>query len=145
MSHPQELDNDPYAEENWQIYLQSKREKQGHSWWIEREDAEASGFATVWDERESLHVLVQYVGVYAVNLCYGGPEEGGWWWDHVEHLFSIPLIDIGDKAEHDQIVEFLEARFPRGDHRSVRPEDNYMISAEVRQGQHESTKKPTYQ
>ncbi len=28
------------------------------------------------------------VGVYHVDRCYGGPEEGGWWFDAWQHLAS---------------------------------------------------------
>lgn len=26
-------------------------------------------------------VTVAYPEIYKVDRCYGGPEEGGWWWD----------------------------------------------------------------
>ena len=26
------------------------------------------------------------VGVYHVDRCYGGPEEGGWWFDAWQHV-----------------------------------------------------------
>jgi hypothetical protein len=28
------------------------------------------------------------VGVYHVDRCYGGPEEGGWWFDAWQHVAS---------------------------------------------------------
>lgn len=24
-----------------------------------------------------------YIVVYGITRCYGGPEEGGWWWDYI--------------------------------------------------------------
>jgi hypothetical protein len=31
-----------------------------------------------------------YVSVYAVSRCYGGPEEGGWYYDWYEHVKTYP-------------------------------------------------------
>ena len=35
----------------------------------------------------------KFIGAYAVERCYGGPEEGGWWYDQYEHLKSVPYPD----------------------------------------------------
>jgi hypothetical protein len=34
----------------------------------------------------------RYVNVYLVNRCYGGPEEGGWWFEEGELIdtFCLP-------------------------------------------------------
>jgi hypothetical protein len=37
------------------------------------------------------------LGVYAVTRHYGGPEEGGWWFDWMEHIESVPVKP--EKAE----------------------------------------------
>lgn len=42
-----------------------------------------------------------YLNVYAVTRHYGGPEEGGWWFNAGEPLASIPLTNPTD----DQIVK----------------------------------------
>lgn len=34
-----------------------------------------------------------YVNAYEVGQCYGGREEGGWWYDSGEPLASIPCMD----------------------------------------------------
>jgi hypothetical protein len=36
-------------------------------------------------------VDVKYVNAYRVSRHYGGPEEGGWWYDSGEPLASVPL------------------------------------------------------
>lgn len=28
------------------------------------------------------------VGIYDTSRCYGGPEEGGWWYDEYQHIRS---------------------------------------------------------
>lgn len=32
-----------------------------------------------------------YINEYAVTLCYGGPEEGGWWFPQWEQLNSVRI------------------------------------------------------
>jgi hypothetical protein len=34
-----------------------------------------------------------YLSVYFVSRCYGGPEEGGWWYDDWNYQGSIRCID----------------------------------------------------
>lgn len=51
---------------------------------------------------------VQFVNAYAVTRNYGGPEEGGWWYDSGEPLASIPCIsDEEISAALDQIKRIL--------------------------------------
>ena len=33
-----------------------------------------------------------FVNIYLVNRSYGGPEEGGWWYDHGWLQCSIPVL-----------------------------------------------------
>lgn len=39
---------------------------------------------------------LKYINAYEVTRHYGGPEEGGWWYNHHEHVASVPVI-IGPK------------------------------------------------
>jgi hypothetical protein len=41
------------------------------------------------------HDGVRFVNVYFVNRCYGGPEEGGWYWDQYELIetSAVPAAD----------------------------------------------------
>lgn len=32
--------------------------------------------------------MIEYVNVYEITRCYGGPEEGGWWYDEGEIVES---------------------------------------------------------
>jgi len=34
---------------------------------------------------------IAYLTVYWVDRCFGGHEEGGWWYDHFEHIYSEPI------------------------------------------------------
>lgn len=58
-------------------------------------------------DRETRHVT-GYLSLYTVNRCYGGPEEGGWWYDaYCWCKVSFPfratqeffLVNINDEDE----------------------------------------------
>jgi hypothetical protein len=51
---------------------------------------------------------VRFVAVYAIDRCYGGPEEGGWWYDTgdlVEVVVCLPY-------EVDQVKDDLSSQYP---------------------------------
>jgi len=52
------------------------------------------------------HPPLFYVTIYKVTRCYGGPEEGGWDYDHTDYLSSCPVRDLHYAAE---LIEALEA------------------------------------
>lgn len=39
---------------------------------------------------------IRFVNAYSVERCYGGPEEGGWWYDAGEPIASIPIRGSDD-------------------------------------------------
>ena len=71
-----------------------------------------------------------YVSIYVVERCYGGAEEGGWWYDwysledsfgyideNVAHEKAQEVSDIlnqRNEDEHDQRVDNT-ANMPQGD------------------------------
>lgn len=46
---------------------------------------------------EALPSPIVFVNAYLVDRLYGGPEEGGWWYDSGAPLASVP-VDRGDEA-----------------------------------------------
>lgn len=38
------------------------------------------------------------VAVYLEDRCWGGPEEGGWWYDAGEHVRTMRVFNDVDKA-----------------------------------------------
>lgn len=40
---------------------------------------------------------IVFVNAYLVDRLYGGPEEGGWWYDSGEPLAAVP-VDRSDEA-----------------------------------------------
>ena len=49
-----------------------------------------------------------YVNAYEVTRHYGGPEEGGWWYNHHEPIASIPVKAISI-AGHSNVCWTCEA------------------------------------
>jgi hypothetical protein len=50
-----------------------------------------------------------FVAAYSVERNYGGPEEGGWWYD------SGNLVDVRgcSQAELPAVLEDMQAKYPR--------------------------------
>jgi hypothetical protein len=57
---------------------------------------------------------MRYVNVYAVQRSYGGPEEGGWWYDVGTVEQSVPAAT---DADVDRLVDALALEFPTTGHR----------------------------
>ena len=47
--------------------------------------------------------------VYNVDRCYGGPEEGGWWYSHYTHVRVLGDNEIFEIDDSDEvlIIEFF--------------------------------------
>ncbi|CAB4186587.1 hypothetical protein UFOVP1151_11 [uncultured Caudovirales phage] len=41
-----------------------------------------------------------FLGLYGIELCYGGDEEGGWWYTTYDHQISIQ-IPAGTEQEQE--------------------------------------------
>lgn len=61
-------------------------------------------------------VRERWVNAYAVTRHYGGPEEGGWWWDRYTSLASVPVCK-GQRAE--AIRARLERHFAGEKHGNI--------------------------
>lgn len=53
-------------------------------------------------------IVIGYVNAYAVTRHFGGPEEGGWWYNAGRSLASIPV-----RVEWKQVVADEEGDGPR--------------------------------
>ncbi|CAM4325963.1 YubB ferredoxin-like domain-containing protein [Nocardia ninae] len=71
----------------------------------------------------------KWVNVYSLTRHYGGPEEGGWWYDEGELMLSIQVTDEDEVAstveELEQIYPSTKARYNYhgGDDHSIYIED----------------------
>lgn len=108
-----------------------------------------------------------YVNVYEVNRHYGGPEEGGWWFDSEEPQLSIKLQGTQDfKADQfyndmeqgelppeiwtriHNLRQALEAEFPvgKGYRLSMRPQGtDYLVLVEDEEAKRSPEEWPHYE
>ncbi len=86
-----------------------------------------------------------YANVYLVQLAYGGPEEGGWWYDTGEFLYGLP---IRNKRHGDRLLKRLRDRFH---HLDDAPKSNVNSNGEIQiyiergRGKHFPTRRPIYE
>lgn len=52
-----------------------------------------------------------YINVYRVSKCYGGPEEGGWYYPAWECLASVEIDRLSKCQRHD-LKTLLEKQYP---------------------------------
>lgn len=99
-----------------------------------------------------------YLGLYSIELCFGGHEEGGWWYDWRDHKFSVIIPAGTDEA---QAAADLAARAGLAEtaldlglilpapgvrsYRSASPEQTAIISIEDKPGEDQSTERPRYE
>jgi hypothetical protein len=71
-----------------------------------------------------------FVGVYAVGRAYGGPEEGGWWFDTGE---LVQQTAVSSLAEAEELRASLVERFHNtGKASGVLGGDDYRIAVDIR-------------
>lgn len=69
-----------------------------------------------------------YINVYSVERMYGGPEEGGWWYDLGEPVLSRKTKSYRKAV---RMAERLKKRWPKTDSRySVLGGEDYSIYIE---------------
>lgn len=98
------------------------------------------------------------LGLYEIALCYGGPEEGGWWYSWEDHKASV-IIPAGSEAEQEtaeaaaraaltETAERLGLILPGPgvrSYRSAAPQQTAIIQTEDIPGEHQSTERPFYE
>ena len=85
-----------------------------------------------------------FVNVYLVDRAYGGPEEGGWWFDTGEPVFSQ---HVENKQTAEIIAPRLEAHYSndgRPEISSVLSEGCYWVGIEDHPAQGWPTEQPYY-
>jgi len=91
-----------------------------------------------WKEGETA-----WVNVYETTRHYGGPEEGGWWynWNSLEEA-----VPVGSQEEAETVKRELEEKFGegQGDISSVLGGHEIAVYIESEKGQSESTEEPRY-
>jgi hypothetical protein len=54
---------------------------------------------------------MRYLNAYLTEQQYGGPEEGGWWYDTGIPLASVPLVDGISQSAIDRLKQELKDIF----------------------------------
>ena len=83
-----------------------------------------------------------YVNVYEMTRLYGGPEEGGWWYDAGELILSKKLPNVD--AAYDY-AESLSEKYPStGKRYSVLGGEDYAIHVDADPGEDFPKERPYY-
>ena len=86
---------------------------------------------------------MNYVNVYAVSRSYGGPEEGGWWYDTGTVVTSVPVID---RETAEEIADTLRTEYPdTGRSSSVLGGADYRVRVEDTPAASYPTERPRYE
>lgn len=88
-----------------------------------------------------------YVNVYRYDRAYGGPEEGGWWFDVLDPS-DLPSYHFNQEHEHsahwmrDQLIK----EYPdTGNASSVLPGEDYRVFIEPHPPQFQPKERPHYE
>lgn len=103
---------------------------------------------SLWQVQEEIQADPRFVSVYMVTRCYGGPEEGGWWYDSYELRASLPIADYLEGAPSaDEVEAFLRRIFGEGEGNRFSVLGGYGIHycREYESGQSETKGRPTYE
>lgn len=85
-----------------------------------------------------------YASVYNVERCYGGPEEGGWYYDHLDFCFAVPCWS---EDEYDQVRDRLCKRIasPTRPIYSVLSDGETRVLRECYPGEIRTDRRPHYE
>lgn len=86
-----------------------------------------------------------YVSAYAVTRHYGGPEEGGWWYDWYHHIESSPRLRPRKLDHYRKRFEAKYDHVREGDISSVLGGTDICVSFERWPGEFASTRTPHYE
>jgi hypothetical protein len=87
--------------------------------------------------------MTKYVNVYDVTRCFGGPEEGGWWYDAGDCILSL---ECASTEEARFVARRLAAEYPTtGNRYSVLGGDDYDVLVESHKGESFPAEVPRYE
>ena len=99
-----------------------------------------------------------FLGLYQIELCFGGHEEGGWWYTWQDHKESriIPAgsFEQQEAAETAARAGLAETALDLGltlpgegirSYRSASPQQDAIITIEDKPGEDQSTERPRYE
>lgn len=90
-----------------------------------------------------------HLTMYRVSRCYGGPEEGGWYYDHWERVpYATLIVDEDDEPRVERARKLLMQRYGwKNAHSrsSVLGGDDCEIIMENSLGEYASKERPHYE
>lgn len=88
---------------------------------------------------------MKFVNAYRVTLRYGGPEEGGWWYECFEPIASIP-VQTDEGIDRTRALFKTELQWANeGDINSVLGGSELSILVEEEFARYKPTVKPRYE
>lgn len=126
------------------------RYRQYNTHLLSKEDQEAlhKAHCVIYDFNDSKYFMPRrYIGVYEVTRHYGGPEEGGWWYNWYTYLFSV-CVDKSSESRRERVIAALkagESHRKSGNIYSVLGGVDVEVLYEEHPGIHQSTETPHYE
>lgn len=105
------------------------------------------------DKSGAFHKII-WVNAYSASRHYGGPEEGGWYYDWYDCIASCPvrpgdgLEEIGVKRIIKEALGWDPTRYEKnhgGARFTVNGGDDFVIYVEDRRAESQSTERPHYE
>ena len=103
------------------------------------------------DNTPNTEFKVEYIGpfinVYLIDKAYGGPEEGGWWYEYGKVIRSKQVVPIEVEAAKETELLWCdeENKHRRSDIGSVLSEGMYVVYVEDEPGADFPTHTPHYE
>jgi hypothetical protein len=94
-------------------------------------------------EYEEWHAI--HVNVYLVDMAYGGPEEGGWYFDYGEVLESHQVNSLSEAVTLKEKLEGKYSNEGRHEISSVLSRGVYRVWIETRAGKNFPAERPRYE
>lgn len=92
-----------------------------------------------------VHKAIKWVNAYMVDREYGGPEEGGWWYDWYKCMASAPVRNTEEAELIGSIMREALAWDSKHDRFSVIGGPDYTQRVEIKKADSESTERPHYE
>ena len=106
--------------------------------WVECKNCHGSG--RLEDDLEKM----VYVNIYAVTREFGGYEEGGWYYDHLECIESVPVRNKNSDVMKEEMEKEYE-HIKDGDISSVLGGTALAVYIESKPKESETTEIPQYE
>ena len=88
--------------------------------------------------------MIRYVSVYKVERCWGGPEEGGWWYDFYTLIESTEVL----RRDRNRVLRAKRKEWESQNTvplHSVMSRGIYNVVKEENKGEHETKERPIYE